>query len=288
MAFDIGLYLAFGAGFVLGRLTHWRSPWISRAAWGSVVVLVFLLGASLAAIPVGALLGAVPESLALAAVGLLATLGLFAALRPRLPAPSAGAPAAHVRLVPAPFLLVALGVGYLTLGRIDSSTGVAIELALGALLFLVAFELTLHRSALRQVWRPIAAAVGGAALAMAVAALAFAVPLGAALATSFAFGWYSLAGPLVGAQLGPTLGLLAFLVNFLREDLTMLLARPVGHRFPGGGIAAIGGATSMDTTLPFSVAYDPSDGATLGLGTGIVLTLAASLAVPALLAVAQG
>lgn len=286
MAFDAVLYLAFVAGLVAGRVARWRSPWIGRAQWASVLVLVFLLGASLAAIPTPALLTTIPEALALALVIVAATLGGFAVLRPR-PLPSPPRPSAPTpRVVAAPVLLTALVAGYLTLGRFDSAMATPIGLALDALLFLVAFDLTLSRSAIREIWRPLAAAVLGAMVASAFAVILLDVPPIPSLATTLAFGWYSLAGPLVSAQRGPTLGLLAFLANFLREDLTMLLSRPVGARFPHGGIAAVGGATAMDTTLPFSSAYDPPEGATLGLGTGIVLTIAASLLVPGLLTLA--
>lgn len=287
MAFDLLLYVSLTAGFAAGRLTRWRSPWVERAAWGSVVALVFLLGASLDAIPAATIVTTIPIALVFAAVLVGATLLIFAALPRRAnPAPATTGRALG-RIVPAPFLLAALLAGYLTLGRVDAATATPVEIALDALVFLVAFDLTLNRGALRQVWRPLGASVLGATIAAMVIVVALREPLAPSLATGLGFGWYSLAGPLVGAQVGPTLGLLAFLANFVREDLTMLLARPIARRFPGGGLAAVGGATSMDTTLAFSVAYDPPDGATLGLGTGIVLTIAASLVVPSVLALSQ-
>lgn len=287
MAFDPALFIALGAGFLVGRLSGWHSPWIGRGAWATVILLVFLLGASLAAVPPGTLVATLPAALALAATLVGATLFGFLLIRPRrTPVPRATSPRPP-RVVPVPLLLGSLAAGYFTLGRLDATPSVAIEITLYALLFLVALDLTLTRSALRQVGRPLAAAAIGAALATVVSVVVFRIALIPSLATTLAFGWYGLAGPLVGAQLGPTLGLLAFLANFLREDLTMLLARPIGRHFPGGAVAAVGGATSMDTTLAFSVASDPPDGATFGLGTGIVLTILASLIVPGVLALGR-
>lgn len=284
--FDYLLYLALAAGYVAGRVIRWRSPWIERAEWASVVVLIFLLGASLDAIAPATLVTGIPVALGFALLLVGATLLAFRLLE-RTPAPPAVAVTrVTTRVVPGPFLLGALVAGYFTLGRIDSATGPAVDVALYALLALVAFDLHLSRAALRRIWVPLSAAAVGALLAAGLAVVVLRLAPTVAFATALAFSWYSLAGPLVGAQLGPALGLIAFLANFFREDLTMLLAAPVGRWFPQGGLAAVGGAASMDTTLPFSTTYDAPDGATLGLGTGIVLTLAASLLVPALLALA--
>lgn len=284
--FDYLLYVALAAGYVVGRVVHWRSPWIGVAEWASVVVLVFLLGASLDAIAPTTLLTSIPVSLAYALLLVGATLVAFRALRPSPRPPAVAVKRSTTRVVPGPFLLAALVAGYFTLGRFDSATGAGVDLALYALLALVAFDLRLSRAALHRIWVPLSAAAAGALLAAGLAVVLLGLAPTAAFATALAFSWYSLAGPLVGAQLGPALGLITFLANFFREDLTMLLAAPVGRWFPHGGIAAVGGAASMDTALAFSTTYDAPDGATLGLGTGIVLTLAASLLVPGILALA--
>jgi uncharacterized membrane protein YbjE (DUF340 family) len=105
-----------------------------------------------------------------------------------------------------------------------------------------------------------------------------------ALATTLGFGWYTLTGPIVATRLGATAGLLAFLTNFLREDLTMLLSPSLGPRLGPEALTAWGGATSMDTTLYFVTRYGDPDSGSLALASGLVLTLAASLLVPAVLA----
>jgi len=137
---------------------------------------------------------------------------------------------------------------------------------------------------LSRLWLPIAAAVGAALVSAFLFAVVAHQSLAVSLATSLAFGWYTLAGPLVAARAGAVLGLLAFLTNFLRENLTMLLSPYVGRRLRGAGLAALGGATSMDTTLYFVTRFGEAEAASLSLASGLLLTLAASLILPAVLA----
>ncbi len=286
MSLDLVLYAAFGGGVVAGWLTRWRSPWVDRAATGTVGVLLFLLGVGIGTLPARSVLAEVP----LAAVFALATLGVTIAILRWIDAPGAVAappvpppPSRAARLTPFAFvaaLLVGVAVGAAT----GVGPGPTTEYALYVLLALVGFGLELDRARLRSAWKPIVAAVvGGSAIAVVFAATGL-VPSAAAFSSAFAFGWYSLAGPLVGARLGASLGLFAFLANFLRENVTMLTAPVAGPRVGGHGLAAMGGATAMDTTLFFITRYGGRSSATVALATGIILTTAAGLLVPAILA----
>lgn len=69
------------------------------------------------------------------------------------------------------------------------------------------------------------------------------------LALSAGFGWYSLSGILVGDQLGPLMGGVAFLNDLARELLAFVLIPLVIRRHAALAIG-YGGATSMDFTLP--------------------------------------
>ncbi|MGA8664246.1 MAG: LysO family transporter [Thermoplasmata archaeon] len=286
MEFDPYLYLAFGAGLVAGWIVRPRSPWVPRATLVTVGLLVGLLGASLDAVPVPQLLLTIPVSLGfailiLALTGALA-LGLARGFPPSSPSPLTKAQPDE--RVPLSLLLLAALLGGFAAGHfVAIPTTEAIPWALYALLALVAFDLRLRFEALRSLWIPLTAAVAGATAAalVFVAVVGTAAPV--AFATSFAFGWYTLAGPLVGARAGAALGLLAFLTNFLREDLTMLLSPVVGRRMRGEGLAALGGATAMDTTLYFVTRYGDPDSGSLALATGLILTVAASLVLPLLL-----
>lgn len=286
MAFDPFLYVAFLLGLVAGRLIHRRSPWVPRALVLTVIVLVGLLGVSLNAVALGALAVTIPVALgfALLVLGLTALIALLLArLRP---AKSPSEPSTEARdRFPLSLVLIAAVVAGFGVGRIVSlPTGTGIEWALYALLALVAFDLPLTWAGLRSVWVPLTAAVAGALVAGALFAVVSGVALPVAMGTTLAFGWYTLAGPLVLARAGALLGLLAFLTNFLRENLTMVLSPTVGRRLGGEGLAALGGATAMDTTLYFVTRYGDRNAGSLSLASGLILTVAASLILPFVLA----
>ena len=286
MAFDPFLYVAFLIGLAAGRLVHRRTRWFPRALILTVIVLVGLLGASLNDASPGALAVMIPVALGFAGLVLAVTAAialLLARLRPSPPAAATGAEPTErfpLSLILVGAVCAGYGVGHVVL----LPTGTAIEWALYVLLALVAFDLPLMWSGLRSVWVPLTAAVVGALAAGAVFAAVSGVALPVAMATTLAFGWYTLAGPLVLARAGALLGLLAFLTNFLRENLTMVLSPVLGRRLRGEGLAALGGATSMDTTLYFVTRYGDRNAGSLSLASGLILTVAASLILPFVLA----
>ncbi len=281
---DPFLYLALGLGFAAGRLTTWRSPWVERATLADIVALVFLLGVSLSAAPGLSLLATVPLALGFAALLLALAVGLTFLLPRRATRAGTGR---RPRPLGA-FLLLALGVGY-ALGRfVPFGTASFLTGALYLLLALVAFDLKLHWAAVRSAPTPVLAAIGGALLAAGLFALVTGLSFRVALATGLGFGWYTLAGPLVSTSVGPVAGLLAFLTNFLRENLTMIIAPYAGPRIRAEGIAAMGGATTMDATLYFVTAYGDAEAGALALANGLVLTLIAGLVVPLVLSTVGG
>ncbi|MGI0071707.1 MAG: LysO family transporter [Thermoplasmata archaeon] len=286
MAFDPFLYIAFGLGFLAGRVVARRPSGVAVATLLTVVVLVGLLGASLRSVPWTSLVAAVPVAAAFALLILGLTAGAYLGLVWLRPAPAAQGPApAHPERVPRSLVFVAALVVGVALGRLVAvPADAAIPCVLYVLLALVGFDIPLRLSALKDVWLPLTAATAGALIAAVAFALVDRIPLPVALATSFGFGFYTLAGPLVVARAGAILGLLAFLTNFLREDFTMVLSPYLGRRLRGGGLAALGGATSMDTTLYFVTRYGDADAGSLALASGLILTIAATLVLPAVLA----
>ncbi len=117
-------------------------------------------------------------------------------------------------------------------------------------------------------------AVGLASIIGAVAAaLIVRLPVGLALAAGSGFGWYSMAGAMALEQAGAEVGAYVFLSNLLREIITILSAPLLSGRVSPVAGAAMGGATSMDSTLPvITRAFGPM-GAVWGLVTGTTLTL---------------
>ncbi|MCI4345566.1 MAG: lysine exporter LysO family protein [Thermoplasmata archaeon] len=282
MALDLYLYLAFGAGFVAGRVHHVDSIWVGFATLGTVLALLLLLGALLGSTPhsIPLILFPLAFLFALSTVLLSAGIALFWQPKDRgAPTQPARAPPLTVILFPA-VLLLGIGVGRMSTLPFSP----LVSWSLYVLLFLVAYDLRIVGSALRKVPIPIVAATSSAV----IVGLAFgfipglSIPL--SLGSAVGFGWYTLAGPLAAAQLGAAAGIFAFTSNFLRELLTMLLAPALGARVRAEGLAAMGGATAMDTTLWFVKEYGDRDAGSLALASGLVLTVAASLLVPLALA----
>jgi len=102
-----------------------------------------------------------------------------------------------------------------------------------------------------------------------------------ALAITLASGWYSYVGPLVAVTTNPYLGTLAFLINFLREQLTYVLI-PVllKLKFEPRSAIAVGGATAMDTTLPLYVETLGKEYALSAMVSGVILTLVIPIILP--------
>jgi len=94
------------------------------------------------------------------------------------------------------------------------------------------------------------------------------------------FGWYTFTGSVLLKLLGTEVGVLGFLSNLFRELLTMVLSPLLGKKLGASAIIASGGATSVDTTLPFVVRYSGIENALPSIISGTLLTLLAAFLVP--------
>ncbi len=160
--------------------------------------------------------------------------------------------------------------------------------ALLLLLFVMGVAFSVDRDAVAKIRRTgvkilvVPFAVGlGTVLGGLVGGFVLGINVAGAMAVSAGFGWYTLAGPLVGQLLGAEWGALGFVVNFLRELLTILtvsLTSKGGKNVP----VAVGGATTMDTTLPVIVRYSGSEALITSFSSGFVLSLIAPFAIIAL------
>lgn len=169
------------------------------------------------------------------------------------------------------------------LGRVWSAGpwGTLSTQSLIALLFVVGADLGQQRRAIAQqlraaadvVWIvPLAllASFGGGALA------SLAMPFGVAGIASGALGsgWYSLAGPMMTELGGPLLGAVVLLGNLFRETIAMIAIPWLAAKgWSRQAAAALGGATAMDTTLPFVVSGWGPRGAVTSLGVGVGLSV---------------
>ncbi|MHB8765591.1 MAG: LysO family transporter, partial [Deferrisomatales bacterium] len=161
---------------------------------------------------------------------------------------------------------VALGVGAAQVGALPAwlveRSGEATGWMLGLLLLLIGYDLTRDREALKRLLRadrhaflaPLGTVAGTLAGGAAVAALA-GLPLRDALAVAAGFGWYSLSAVLIAEVRGADLGSIAFLANVFRELLAIAAIPLVARTLGPYASVSLGGATTMDTTLPILERY---------------------------------
>ncbi|CAM3621705.1 lysine exporter LysO family protein [Parendozoicomonas haliclonae] len=111
------------------------------------------------------------------------------------------------------------------------------------------------------------------------------VPANVSLALASGFGWYSLSGIMIGDQLGPVYGSVAFMVDLSRELVALLLIPFVIRRNAPMAIG-YGGATAMDYTLPVIERTGGVHCVPVAVASGFILSLAAPLLIPMFLGVA--
>lgn len=90
----------------------------------------------------------------------------------------------------------------------------------------------------------------GTFLAAGLCSLFLAYPLSHCLAVGAGFAYYSLSSILITQAVGTELGTVALICNLSREALTLLLVPLVARFAPEPAVIAMGGATTMDSTLP--------------------------------------
>lgn len=190
-------------------------------------------------------------------------------------------------------LAVAAGmvVGYFLLPDAWAEyTGTVIDFGLYLLLFLVGMDMGKQGTMLRDIKAagfqvllvPVAVAVG----TLAAAALAgLFLPMGVkdAMAASAGFGWYSLA-PTLLADYSESVSAVAFLSNVMRE-IFAIIAIPFVAKYLGYvECVAPPGAAAMDTVLPVVVGATNDRVAIYSFASGVVLSLAVPILVPAIVA----
>ncbi|HHF3036952.1 TPA: lysine exporter LysO family protein [Vibrio diabolicus] len=155
-------------------------------------------------------------------------------------------------------LIVVVGGGLVVglLLPIDLSwVDTASEWILFLLLFFIGIQLrnsglTLRQILLNKQGMAIAAIViATCMLGGVIAAILLDLPIYQALAMASGFGWYSLAGILMGDAFGPVFGGASFLIELMRE-LVALVAIPLFIRSYPCTAIGYAGATAMDFTLP--------------------------------------
>ncbi len=175
-------------------------------------------------------------------------------------------------------VLLGLGLGWLGGDAVYGHAETLAEWTLYALLALIGCQLRNSGMPLRQILLN----RHGLAIAVTVALSSLLGGLAAAplldlhwnegLAMASGFGWYSLSGILVGDQLGPVLGGVAFFNDLARELLAFVLI-PLLIRYHAPLAIGYGGATSMDFTLPVIQQHGGVACVPLAVVSGFLLSL---------------
>jgi uncharacterized membrane protein YbjE (DUF340 family) len=168
------------------------------------------------------------------------------------------------------------------ISRVDSLAWWLLEL----LIFLVGIDLGIN-----HIWKRLKtvgyqmlalpmAVVIGSFIGGIMATLLLGFPFMKGMCLTGGLGWYSLTSVLMDKWMGPEMGALAFLSNVIREMLTMLCF-PLLHRMrltvPG---IAMGGATTMDSTLILINRVGGAEYAFIAFFQGLIITLIVPFLVP--------
>ncbi|MEZ0319718.1 MAG: LysO family transporter [Pyrobaculum sp.] len=264
-------YLAvIAAGYAFGKAVGRRTPAFLFTTL--VVALVFFVAAEAAEVVwrnVDVFL-AVAVAYAMALVLAAAVLGAVLDRERSFQKPDRPAVSAYVA--------TAMAAGLLIGGLLKADYAIFIDPLLYALLFAAGADMAgagvkLELSALVAP----AVALASAALVAPVFALAF----GISPAVAFGLGWYSFTGPYLARAGDVVGGAYGLLVNFLREQFTYVLAPLLARRFGKVGVLAMGGATTMDNTLPLYTALYGSAFSIYAFANGVILTILVPILVPA-------
>ncbi|WP_291765967.1 lysine exporter LysO family protein [Caldivirga sp. UBA161] len=278
----------FAASIVIGKLTPASiSEASDKAVMPIVIILIFTIslwgGGQLTSISKAGSLIAYSLIYSLLTVALSYTVGIMIGERRRN---------GSLRLMSKTPLIfiVTLAIGWLTgvlLHVVDVGNIIEVELiALAGVIGLSSSRVMNVKSLIAGgrigIQAGVSALLGGL-LSGLILSYAFSIRLNVSLAIALGMGWYTFTGPVVALYAGPYYGLLAFLSNFLREQLTFILVPFI----PGTpqALISIGGATSMDDTLPVYVSALGKDYSVASISNGLLLTILVPIVVPLVLAI---
>ncbi|AMQ19422.1 lysine exporter LysO family protein [Thermococcus peptonophilus] len=178
------------------------------------------------------------------------------------------------------FLYLVLGslvLGLLTGHFLGLDFGNAYEIMLDLLILLIGVDLgmSLNAEELKKLGKKSlilpTETLLGSLLGGAVGALMLGINVKWGLAIGAGCGWYSITGPLI-AQYSAIYGAIGFLSNLLREILTIILYPILIKWIPPEKAVVMGGATTMDTTLPIITKFGGRKTTLVAFAHGFILT----------------
>jgi len=188
-------------------------------------------------------------------------------------------------------LLSGIGTGmFLLEPEFMSKTDILLDIGLCLLLFFVGIDIGSNKKAFAHLKKlgfkllliPISAALGSIIGGMVISlVLGMSIFEGGAIGAGF--GWYSLSAILI-APYSAEVSTIAFLTNVFREILAIIFI-PVTAKYIGFfETIALGGATSMDTTLPIITRNTNGETAVVSFVSGLVMSIFVPILVPLFIA----
>jgi uncharacterized membrane protein YbjE (DUF340 family) len=170
--------------------------------------------------------------------------------------------------------------------QVYSITDNLLDIGLSLLLFFVGIDIGRNKKAFVQLKKmgfkiilvPVSASIGCIIGGIVVAAF-FKMPLMEGAAVASGFGWYSLA-PVLIAPYSSELSTIAFLTNVLREIMAIIFIPYAAKHIGFFETIALGGATSMDTTLPIITKNTNAETAVVAFVSGLLMSLLVPVLVP--------
>jgi len=185
-------------------------------------------------------------------------------------------------------VLASLFIGFLVGKYTTVQFGSLYEVMLYLLIFIIGLDLgrSTRTEELKKLGKmalilPLATVIGSL-LGGLLASFLLNIPIKWALGISAGFGWYSLTGPLL-AQYSAIYGVIGFLANLTREILTILLYPLAIKKIPKELAVSMGGATTMDSTLPIIVKFGGKEITIVAFVHGFILTAIAPFLIPIIL-----
>ena len=179
-------------------------------------------------------------------------------------------------------ILCGMGCGYLWLST--AARPILDEILLTALAFMVfvaGVEIGGNRHIIKKICNPKGfalmaaiptAVVIGSLVGGGIAGTLAGMKVEDAVLVSAGLGWYSLSSVVISTMYSVEIGTISFLTNVLRETLSFALI-PLIARYNKIMSIGIGGASTMDSTLPVIIKYTDLHTGILGFVNGLALTL---------------
>jgi uncharacterized membrane protein YbjE (DUF340 family) len=171
-----------------------------------------------------------------------------------------------------------------------ANTDILLDVGLCLLLFFVGIDIGnnkkafvhLKKTGIKLLLIPISAAVGSIIGGM-IISIFFGMNIFEGGAIGAGFGWYSLSAILI-APYSAEISTIAFLTNVFREILAIIFIPIVAKHIGFYETIALGGATSMDTTLPIITRNTNSETAVVSFVSGLLMSIFVPILVPLFIA----